>query len=46
MTDKAGNQTRPSPESWALVAVAWVLVGIPLAWGVWMTLKKATLLFR
>jgi hypothetical protein len=46
VTDEAGNQARPKPESWVLVAIAWVLVGIPLAWGVWMTLKKATLLFR
>jgi MFS family permease len=30
-----------------LVAAAWLAVGIPLAWGVWMTLQKAApLLFR
>jgi hypothetical protein len=32
--------------SWFAVAVAWLAVGIPMAWGVWMTLKKAALLFR
>jgi MFS family permease len=30
----------------ALVAGAWLLVGIPLAWGVWITLEKAWVLFR
>jgi len=28
------------------VAIAWLLVGIPLAWGIWNTLLKATALFR
>jgi hypothetical protein len=36
----------PKPGSWALVAVAWLLVGIPLLWGIWTTLKKAIVLFR
>jgi hypothetical protein len=31
---------------WGLVAVAWVLVGVPLLWGVWNTLLKAAALFR
>jgi hypothetical protein len=31
---------------WALVGAAWLLVGIPLLWGVWMTLQKAAALFR
>jgi hypothetical protein len=28
------------------VVIAWLLVGLPLAWGVFMTLKKAALLFK
>ena len=28
------------------VALAWLAVGIPLLWGVWMTLTKALPLFR
>ncbi len=32
--------------SWVAVALAWVAVGVPMLWGVWMTLKKAALLFR
>jgi hypothetical protein len=30
----------------AAVALAWILVGLPLAWGVWMTVRKAMMLFR
>ena len=29
----------------ALVAGAWLLVGIPILWGVWVTLQKAAALF-
>ncbi len=36
----------PTPGQWPLVIVAWLLVGIPLAWGVFQTMKKAALLFR
>lgn len=32
--------------SWILVGVAWVAVGVPMLWGVWMTLVKAAVLFR
>jgi hypothetical protein len=34
---------RPSP-TWA-VALAWLGVGIPIAWGVWQTLRQAAKLF-
>ncbi len=37
---------RPSAASWVAVALAWVAVGLPLAWGVWQTLRKALVLFR
>jgi hypothetical protein len=37
---------KPSPSSWALVALAWFLVSIPLLWGIWQTVKKAAVLFR
>ncbi|MEP9347907.1 OFA family MFS transporter [Xanthobacter sp. KR7-225] len=30
----------------ALVVVAWLAVGLPLAWGVWITLQKAVILFQ
>jgi hypothetical protein len=29
----------------AKVALAWLAVGVPLAWGVWVTLKSAFVLF-
>jgi len=29
-----------------LVAISWVAVGVPLLWGVWMTLQKALALFH
>jgi MFS family permease len=29
-----------------LVGAAWVAAGLPLAWGIWMTLSKALVLFR
>ena len=34
------------PGQWGLVALAWALVGIPLLWGVWNTLVKASALFK
>jgi len=30
----------------ARLAVAWMLVGIPLAWGVWQVFKRSLDLFR
>jgi hypothetical protein len=35
----------PSPGSWVLVAGAWTLVGVPLLWGTWRTLRLAAQLF-
>jgi hypothetical protein len=37
---------RPPAGQWGLVTVAWLLVGVPLLWGVWNTLLKAAALFR
>ena len=34
-----------APSSPAVLAIAWLLVGLPLLWGVIMTLKKALALF-
>ena len=36
--------TRQAPST--LIVAAWLVVWIPLAWGVWMTLQKAALLFK
>jgi len=35
-----------NPSSKPLVIVAWLAVGIPLAWGVWITLQKTAVLFQ
>ena len=45
MTDRdvLSSTTRSSP---LLVAAAWIAVGIPMLWGVMMTVKKAAQLFR
>ena len=41
----AVGSSEPSPPGWSLAA--WLAVGIPMAWGVWMTLQKAApLIFR
>lgn len=40
------NETKPTPASWFLVAVAWALVILPLGWGVYKTLQTAVKLFR
>ena len=34
------------PGNWGLVVLAWIAVGLPLAWGVFVTLQKAALLFK
>ena len=36
----SGSTTSP-----ALVALAWLLVGVPLAYGLWQTLVRASALF-
>lgn len=35
-----------APGNWIAVILAWLAVGLPLAWGVFMTFKKAALLFQ
>jgi hypothetical protein len=34
-----------APASLAVLVIAWLLVGLPLLWGVIMTLRKALALF-
>jgi MFS family permease len=38
--------TAPAAGSAIWVTLAWLAVGIPLAWGVWQTLQKAVVLFH
>jgi hypothetical protein len=41
-----GGTNRPSPRSWFAVALSWAAVGLPLLWGVYVTLRKAMVLFE
>jgi hypothetical protein len=39
------NETEvPRDGQTVLVIVCWLAVGLPLAWGIWQTIKKALLL--
>ena len=40
------TESHPGGAVEGLVVVAWLLVWIPLGWGVWVTLTKAALLFK
>ncbi len=41
------NETNPTHDhQWPLVIVCWLAVGLPLAWGILMTVRKALLLFN
>ena len=44
MTEHETQSTQPG--QWGLVAVTWALVAVPLLWGVWNTLVKASALFK
>jgi hypothetical protein len=49
MERRVTKETQPGAEGggqWGVVVLAWVLVGVPLLWGVWNTLLKAAALFR
>ncbi|CAB4916410.1 unannotated protein [freshwater metagenome] len=39
------STSQSSPTSPVLVALAWLLVGVPLAYGLWQTLVRASALF-
>lgn len=38
---ESGPEWHPDPSSWPLVAASWLLVGIPLLWGIYTTFEKA-----
>src|SRR5262249_20572784 len=41
---RSASDDEPTPSG--LVVLVWLLVGVPIAWGVWITLEKAWVLFR
>jgi hypothetical protein len=46
MKDESPSFSAPPPTSPLLVALAWVVVGAPLVWGILQTLKKTAPLFQ
>ena len=40
------NENPEGTGRWALVVFSWLLVSLPLLWGVWQTVKKASALFQ
>ncbi len=46
MSPLDGSEAGSQPPRLAVVLVAWLLVSVPLLWGVWQTIKKASALFR
>jgi len=40
------ESTRPSARSWIAVSAGWLLVGLPLGWGLLITFQKAATFFR
>jgi len=46
MSPLNGSESGTEPPGLAVVLVAWLLVSVPLLWGVWQTIKKASALFR
>ena len=46
MEQQGGSGGKQGSGGWLAVALAWTAVGIPLAWGIFMTFKKAALLFK
>lgn len=45
MNTTTAHTTEASSTSPLAIAVFWLGVGVPLAWGVWSTLQKAMALF-
>lgn len=50
MAEEPATTPEPQPRAgsgdWTVVAIAWTLVGVPLAWGIYKSLEKALILFR
>jgi hypothetical protein len=46
MNQRNVDSDQPGNAGWATVAIAWLVVLVPLIWGVWETIKKAAPLFR
>jgi len=40
------NDNPEDTRNWAFVVFSWLLVSLPLLWGIWQTVKKASALFQ
>ncbi len=45
-TDRSTTAAAPATSNTGQLALYWLAVGLPLAWGIWQTLLKALALFR
>lgn len=45
-TSRPARRVAERGRQWPTAVLAWLLVGVPLLWGIWQTLRKALLLFR
>lgn len=45
MSPHSTSTANETPTSPLLIALAWLLVGVPLAYGLWQTLVRASALF-
>jgi hypothetical protein len=46
MVSSESGQPGTGGQNRGVVVLAWLLVSVPLLWGVWQTIKKAAALFR
>jgi hypothetical protein len=45
LADTVSAELASARNAW-LIPIAWAVVWLPIGWGVWVTLKKAALLFH
>ncbi|MBK6778198.1 MAG: hypothetical protein IPG75_01260 [Gemmatimonadetes bacterium] len=44
--DETPNDAPAGGSGLAVLLLAWIAVGIPMLWGIYMTIRKASLLFK
>ena len=44
--DETRNDAPAGGSGLAVLLLAWIAVGLPMLWGIYMTIRKASLLFR
>jgi MFS family permease len=44
--EEPDHEVKPSAESWIKVGIAWIMVGVPLGWGITQTCIKAAAFFK